>query len=159
MQLSTAGHPPPVVSAAVLDLQLPAAPASLRSIRTAMRRWLIWIRADRDASADLLAAVGEACANVIKHAYGPAGGTVAVRLEHHPPDVIAVIRDTGRWRAPRHGFRGRGITLMHARGDEVKIEPADAGTRVRIRRAVTGTGCRNRSGPSTSPHPAAPADV
>jgi anti-sigma regulatory factor (Ser/Thr protein kinase) len=63
---------------------------------------------------------------------------VAVRLEHHPPDVIAVVWDTGRWRAPRRGFGGRGITLMPALGDEVKIEPADIGTRVRIRRAIAG---------------------
>jgi anti-sigma regulatory factor (Ser/Thr protein kinase) len=115
-----------------------------------MRRWLTGIRADRDASADLLAAVGEACANAIEHAYGAAGGMVSVHLEHHPPDVVAVIEDTGRWRAPRNGFRGRGITLMYALSDEVSIDPADAGTRVRIRRAIAGGGGGNRSGPLPS---------
>jgi serine phosphatase RsbU (regulator of sigma subunit)/anti-sigma regulatory factor (Ser/Thr protein kinase) len=129
-----------VTDADVLDLEMPAAPASLRSIRSAMRRWLTGIRADRDASADLLAAVGEACANAIEHAYGPSGGTVSVHLEHRPPDVIAVIGDTGRWRAPRGKLRGRGITLMRALSDHVSIEPADAGTQVRIRRAVANRG-------------------
>jgi serine phosphatase RsbU (regulator of sigma subunit) len=57
-----------VTEAQVLDVRLPAVPASLKSIRTAIRRWLSWIRADRDASADLLAAVGEPCANGIQHA-------------------------------------------------------------------------------------------
>ena len=34
----------------------------------------------REATADLVAAVGEACANAIEHAYGPKGGDVSVRL-------------------------------------------------------------------------------
>ena len=63
-----------------LELELPAAPSSLKPLRIAMRRWLAHIRADRQATADLLTAVGEACANAIEHAYGPAGGTVSVRL-------------------------------------------------------------------------------
>ena len=95
------------------------------------------IRADRQATADLLTAVGEACANAIEHAYGPAGGTVSVRLEYQAPDVIAVITDTGRWRAARGSFRGRGITLMRALSDEVTIDRTDTGTRVRIRRTIT----------------------
>jgi anti-sigma regulatory factor (Ser/Thr protein kinase)/putative methionine-R-sulfoxide reductase with GAF domain len=131
-----------VVETDVLDIQMPAAPGSLKPIRVAMRRWLAGIRADRDASADLLAAVGEACANAIEHAYGAAGGTVSIHLEHRPPDVIAVIGDTGRWRAARGSFRGRGITLMRALSDDVSIELADAGTLVRIRRAVANGGER-----------------
>ena len=105
-------------------------PTSLKPLRTAMRRWLARIRADRQPTADLLTAVGEACANAIEHAYGPAGGIVSVHLEHRAPDVIAVIGDTGRWRPPRGSFRGRGITLMHALSDEVEIEHADTGTQV-----------------------------
>ena len=107
-----------------------------------MRRWLARIRADRQPTADLLTAVGEACANAIEHAYGPAGGIVSVHLEHRAPDVIAVVGDTGRWRPPRGSFRGRGITLMHALSDEVEIEHADTGTQVRIRRTITEGGPR-----------------
>lgn len=124
----------------VLELQLPATPTSLQALRRAMRRWLAGIRADRQVTADLLASVGEACANSIEHAYGPAGGTVSVRLEHHAPDIVAVIRDTGHWRAARGDFRGRGITLMRALSDEVTIERVDAGTRVRIRRTMAEEG-------------------
>ena len=102
-----------------------------------MRRWLEHIRADRQATADLLTAVGEACANAVEHAYGPAGGTVSICLEYQAPDVIAVITDTGRWRAARGSFRGRGITLMRALSDEVTIDRTDTGTRVRIRRTIT----------------------
>jgi anti-sigma regulatory factor (Ser/Thr protein kinase)/putative methionine-R-sulfoxide reductase with GAF domain len=133
-------HRQPVSEVGTLELQLPATPSSLKPLRTAMRRWLARIRADRQPTADLLTAVGEACANAIEHAYGPAGGTVSVHLEHHAPDVVALIGDTGRWRPPRGSFRGRGITLMHALSDEVDIEHADTGTLVRIRRTITEGG-------------------
>jgi anti-sigma regulatory factor (Ser/Thr protein kinase) len=133
-------HRRPITEDGTLELQLPAMPTSLKPLRTAMRRWLARIRADRQPTADLLTAVGEACANAIEHAYGPAGGIVSVHLEHRAPDVIAVIGDTGRWRPPRGSFRGRGITLMHALSDEVEIEHADTGTQVRIRRTITEGG-------------------
>ena len=130
-------HRQPLADPGTLDLRLPASPTSLKPLRTAMRRWLTRIRADRQATADLLASVGEACANAIEHAYGPAGGVVSVHLEHQASDVVAVIGDTGRWRSPRGSFRGRGITLMRALSDEVEIERADTGTRVRIRRTIS----------------------
>jgi anti-sigma regulatory factor (Ser/Thr protein kinase) len=123
-----------------LELQLAATPTSLKPLRTAMRRWLAGIGADQQATADLLAAVGEACANAIEHAYGPAGGTVSVRLEQQDTDVIAEVRDTGRWRPPRGSFRGRGITLIRALSDDATIERTDTGTHVRIRRAIAGGG-------------------
>ena len=80
--------------------------------------------------------MGEACANAIEHAYGPAGGTVSVRLEHQAPDVDRRDRGHRPVAGARGSFRGRGITLMRALSDEVKIEPADTGTRVRIRRTI-----------------------
>ena len=119
------------------ELELPAAPSSLKPLRIAMRRWLEHLRADRQATADLLTAVGEACTNAVEHAYGPAGGTISVCLAYQAPDVIAMITDTGRWRAARGSFRGRGITLMRALSDEVTIDRTDTGTRGRIRRRIT----------------------
>ena len=125
-----------------LELELPATPGTLKPLRIAMRRWLGHIQADRQATVDILTAVGEACSNAIEHAYGPAGGTITVHLSYRPPDVIAVVADTGRWRAPRGTFRGRGITLMRALCDEVSIEHSTSGTRVRIRRTTTEGGRR-----------------
>jgi anti-sigma regulatory factor (Ser/Thr protein kinase)/putative methionine-R-sulfoxide reductase with GAF domain len=119
------------------ELELPAVPSSLKPLRIAMRRWLAHVRADRQATADLLTAVGEACANAVEHAYGAAGGTISVSLAYQAPDVIAVVGDTGRWRAARGSFRGRGIILMRALSDEVTIDRTDTGTRVRIRRTIT----------------------
>jgi anti-sigma regulatory factor (Ser/Thr protein kinase) len=56
--------------------------------------------------------------------------------------MIALVVDTGRWRAPRGRFRGRGITLMRALSDEVTIDRTDTGTRVRIRRTTEEGGPR-----------------
>ena len=125
-----------------LQLQLPAVPMSLKPIRIAVRRWLARIPADQDETADLVAAIGEACANIVEHAYGAGGGLVFVNLTSRPPDVVAEIRDTGRWRAPRGHFRGRGIGLMRALSDEVQIDQTDAGTSVVIRRAIATGGSR-----------------
>jgi anti-sigma regulatory factor (Ser/Thr protein kinase) len=125
-----------------LVLQTPAVPASLKPIRTALRRWLACVPASREVTADLVAAVGEACANAVEHAYGPSGGGLSVRLMSQPPDVVAVISDAGRWRPPRGHHRGRGIMLMQALTDEVRIEQTDAGTRVVLRRAIVREGPR-----------------
>ena len=125
-----------------LELELPAVPGALKSLRIAVRRWLESVGADRQATADVLTAVGEACANSIEHAYGPLGGSVTVHLSFRPPDVIAEVGDTGRWRTTGGGQRGRGLTLMSALADEVTIDRTDAGTVVRIRRTTTEGGPR-----------------
>ncbi|MDT7714866.1 MAG: hypothetical protein QOH09_858, partial [Pseudonocardiales bacterium] len=49
-----------------LDLVVPALPESLRDVRVAMRCWLSGIGAAPRAIADLLVAVGEACANTVE---------------------------------------------------------------------------------------------
>jgi anti-sigma regulatory factor (Ser/Thr protein kinase) len=77
-----------------LVLELPAVPSSLQPVRAAIRRWLAGVPATREATADLVAAVGEACANVVEHAYGPKGGDLSVRLTSESPDVVAVVSDT-----------------------------------------------------------------
>ncbi|HVW41821.1 MAG TPA: SpoIIE family protein phosphatase [Amycolatopsis sp.] len=120
-----------------LDLVLPAVPESLKDIRAAMRRWLSAAGAGAEVTGDLLLAVGEACTNAVEHAYGPAGGSVALRLELQGTTVIATVRDHGRWRPPRGENRGRGILLMRKCGDEVRVEQTGDGTKVVIRRDLS----------------------
>jgi len=117
-----------------LDLALPAVPESLKDFRAAMRRWLSTAGADDDTTGDLLLAVGEACTNAVEHAYGPAGGTVRLRLELRGTEVLATVRDHGQWRQPRGQNRGRGILLMRKCADEVNVEQTGDGTSVVIRR-------------------------
>ncbi len=119
-----------------LDLVVPALPWSLRDIRFAVRRWLSAVGAAPRTVADLLVAVGEASTNAVEHAYGPGGGTVSVHLELQMPDVLATVRDTGRWRPPRGENRGRGTTFMRNCSDDLRIDHGPTGTNVVIRRRL-----------------------
>jgi anti-anti-sigma factor len=119
-----------------LELVLPAQPWSLKNIRDAMRRWLLAVNAEPHAVADLLIAVGEACTNVVDHAYGTDGGIVTVHLELQFPDVVATIADTGQWGLPPGGNRGRGTLFMRNCSDNLRIDHGYAGTTVVIRRHV-----------------------
>lgn len=119
-----------------LDLVVPALPWSLRDIRFAVRRWLSAVGAAPRAVADLLVAVGEASTNAVEHAYGPSGGTVSVHLELQLPDVVATVRDTGRWRPPRGENRGRGTMFMQKCSDDLRIDHGHTGTNVVIRRRL-----------------------
>lgn len=120
-----------------LDLVLPALPWSLRDIRLAVRRWLSAVGAGPRAVADLLVAIGEACSNAIEHAYGAGGGSVAVHLELQLPDVLATIRDTGRWRSPSRDDGGRGTLIMRSCSDDMRIDRGPTGTTVVIRRHLS----------------------
>jgi anti-sigma regulatory factor (Ser/Thr protein kinase)/putative methionine-R-sulfoxide reductase with GAF domain len=122
------------------EMRVPAVPASLSDIRVAMRRWLSVAEAGPEDVIDLLTAVGEACSNAIEHAYGARRGTILVHLERDGSrDIVARVRDDGRWRAPRGSNRGRGLKLMEAASDRVDIIPGPTGTEVVIRRRLGST--------------------
>jgi anti-sigma regulatory factor (Ser/Thr protein kinase) len=88
---------------------------------------------------DLLLAVGESTSNVVEHAYGPGGGTLTVRLELQPPEVVVTVKDSGRWRPPRGTNRGRGSHIMAAVGDVI-VDRGPDGTEVVIRRRLGTAG-------------------
>jgi anti-sigma regulatory factor (Ser/Thr protein kinase) len=119
---------------ASLDLELPAIARSLKAVRAAMRVWLGDIGASQDDSNDLLLAVGEACMNVVEHAYGPAGGVMRVQLRLERGEVVAQVRDAGQWRPPRGVGRGRGLMLIERASDTADIARTPSGTTVTIRR-------------------------
>jgi len=119
-----------------LDLTLPALPDSLRDIRRAVGRWLAMAGATPEDTTDLLLVVGEACSNVVEHAYGPGGGTISVRMELRSPDVLVTVCDTGTWRPTRGRNRGRGLTLIETCSDELHIDRGPAGTELHVRRRL-----------------------
>jgi anti-sigma regulatory factor (Ser/Thr protein kinase) len=102
---------------------------------------------------DLLVAVNEALANAAEFAYAGASqhGTmdVSAAYDDDSDTLAATINDRGRWRPKpepatvgrQTQIRGRGIELMRALADEVTIDPAPEGTRVRL----TWTGLTRRS--------------
>jgi anti-sigma regulatory factor (Ser/Thr protein kinase) len=118
-----------------LRLELPAEPRVLSDMRRVLRRWLREHGANDGEIVEITIAVGEACANAIEHAYSP--GPASFELEAREIDglVTVVVRDRGRWRAPRGHHRGRGLGIMAAAMDDVEVDRGD-GTRVELRRRL-----------------------
>lgn len=113
----------------------PARPESLRPMRLALSRWL----ADHDVPpaviADVTLAVGEAAANAVEHAYRSPGGMVHITAGAGPTGITLAVRDHGVWqRQPAPADRGRGLPLIRAVMDEVRVHATPAGTTVRMRK-------------------------
>jgi anti-sigma regulatory factor (Ser/Thr protein kinase) len=121
-----------------LHLRVAARPEELAAIRRLLRGWLSDAGADRRAIEAVLLASGEACTNAIEHAYGPGEQTFELEGARDGDDIVLVIRDAGRWRAPRGQNRGRGLGLMETFMDEVEVTPGEDGTAVRMRRKISG---------------------
>ncbi len=122
-----------------LDLVVQATPRSLAEARAAVRRWLVAARASSEEIADVLVAVGEACSNVVEHAYGVSGGILMVSVRLDGPEVVSVVRDHGLWRSARGGDRGRGMTLMQQCSDRFDITTDQGGTTVTMTHRLDGS--------------------
>ncbi len=116
-----------------LALSLPAEVGQLVVLRRILERWLAERRVEPGVLHDVVAASGEAAANAIEHAYGPDGGVLRVTAEWAVQEIVLTVRDFGRWRSPRVVHRGRGIPIMQALTDAVRIDRSDAGTSVELR--------------------------
>src|SRR5262249_17301114 len=101
-------------TAGTLRLELSAEPAVLVRVRRSLEQWLAAAGADEGEIFDITVASGEACANVIEHAYGPADASFEVEASTVNGSVQIEILDRGSWRPPRGNDRGRGIMLMNA---------------------------------------------
>jgi serine/threonine-protein kinase RsbW len=108
--------------------------------RRALDSWLRALPLTRAERHDLLLATSEAVANVVDHAYPAdhdgAEVTVLAELQHRSEDdtsrVVITVTDAGCWRpipAERDG-RGRGLQMMRACTDSLRIETTTAGTQV-----------------------------
>lgn len=124
------------------DLELPAQPDSLATIRRRLREWLArrgFARRDAD---EIILATSEACNNAIEHAYREAGGVVRLRVEEEPELIRLTISDEGEWREnAANEQRGRGIQLMNGLMDVVELSRGLKGTSVTLERQL-----RSRAG-------------
>jgi PAS domain S-box-containing protein len=120
-----------------LELDVPSEPSALRSLRGLLRRWLAQCDAsDSDVYAIVMAA-SEACTNAIEHAGAGAEDTIAFAALLHDGEVDVTVRDRGRWREHRPpSEQGRGLDLIEALMDEVRVETDPGGTTVRLRRRI-----------------------
>jgi serine phosphatase RsbU (regulator of sigma subunit)/anti-sigma regulatory factor (Ser/Thr protein kinase)/PAS domain-containing protein len=124
------------IDAARFDAAVAADPEALSSLRQRLRLWLRAGGAPADAVEEIVTACGEACANAIEHAYGPADAALAVHGEIESGSLELVVADRGAWRATRSEDRGLGLTIMRALMDDVSIDVDDDGTRVRMQRRI-----------------------
>ena len=78
---------------------------------------------------DVALAVGEACANVVVHAYGEGRGDVALFVCESPVEIEFVVRDWGGGLTPRPDSPGLGLglPLIVALADGVQLGGADDG--------------------------------
>jgi serine phosphatase RsbU (regulator of sigma subunit)/anti-sigma regulatory factor (Ser/Thr protein kinase) len=116
--------------------RVPAYPRLLREVRHALRDWLLAAGLEGPIVDDIVLACGEACSNVVEHAYCDVP-TGELALEAHAGEraVVCTVRDFGRWRAAgavRPG--GRGFGLIGELVDELDVQRTPWGTTVRLRR-------------------------
>jgi anti-sigma regulatory factor (Ser/Thr protein kinase) len=119
-----------------LELRLPAEPATVPSLRRTLVRWLEE-KAGATAvdSHDIVLATCEAASNAVQHAYGPGDGQLEIAAELMDGEVNVLVRDFGRWRAPRDPAHGRGLDIMQTVMD-VEMTSHPDGTEVRLRRRL-----------------------
>jgi serine phosphatase RsbU (regulator of sigma subunit)/anti-sigma regulatory factor (Ser/Thr protein kinase) len=122
------------IPATELEFAVDARARSLLTIRRALSRWLEDLEAPRPDAEELVMAVHEASANVVEHAYGPAGGTITITATHEGDQVEVLVRDSGTWRGSSRGDRGNGLRLMRGLMDDVLVDTSATGTVVLLRR-------------------------
>lgn len=126
----------------VLDLRIRASADALRGLRGAVRQALDGLHIEPQLRDRLVLAVDEACANIIRHAYGPERtGDIGLRILHAGSMLSFELTDTAPCVDPaslrpkplgecRCG--GFGIALIDEVMDDWRIEPAAGGTGNRL---------------------------
>ena len=133
---------PEPVSASRLTLRLPAEPEVLAPLRRRLHRFLSAVGANRDETYEITLTVSEAAGNSIEHAYGPGDATFEVEVALEGGEVVACVRDSGRWRerqvrtGDEVGARGRGLHIIEGLMDDVDVSTEEGGTVVRMRRRL-----------------------
>jgi PAS domain S-box-containing protein len=133
--LAVRAVPPP------LEGRLPAAGTSMRVLRRAVGEWADAAGLDAELVEDLELTLGEAAANAAEHAYAattlPEEERVFTYGVARTADGGVEVRvgDRGRWRPvpDDNGFRGHGLRVIGQLADDLDIDRAPDGTRVRFR--------------------------
>lgn len=119
-----------------LEMTLLARPEVLGGMRKTLERWLKAAGADEDEIFDMTLSISEATTNVIEHAYGASEAAFTVRCDRDDQEIMATVRDAGRWRTTRPPGGGRGLEIMRALTDSVEISSDEEGTVVTLTRKL-----------------------
>ena len=114
----------PLVS---IDADFHATPPSAPLARQTLRRLIAGLNLDEIRSSDILLACGEAVNNAIEHAYVGRQGNfhLSAKVEDHKLHIS--VSDKGEWRPLREEGRGRGLMLMQACTESMKVEKNEHG--------------------------------
>lgn len=127
-------------------LRFTSDPIKLRALRDALRDFLAAQQLDQDDQELLVLAVDEACANIIRHAYGnKPGRPVLIRMERREDSIRFLLRDFGKTcdpesicgrelDKPRPG--GLGMHLINSAFHEISFRPRLHGTELRLVRKL-----------------------
>jgi len=127
---------PLTLVAGPLILTLPGEARMLVQMRGTMRRWLRESDVSPADENEILIACGEACSNVVRHAYGAAPGAMHLTADLVDDTVEIVVRDEGTWRPPADRGGGWGLQLIKGLMDTVDLDRGAGGTMVRMQRRV-----------------------
>jgi serine/threonine-protein kinase RsbW len=117
------------------EFKLIAEPASVLTVRRALRALLRGVDLDPERVADVVLATTEACTNAVLHAYPGGEGVFYAGASLSAGQVVVVVRDhgTGIGIERRRSNLGVGLAVSAALADELQIETLpDLGTEVRL---------------------------
>jgi serine phosphatase RsbU (regulator of sigma subunit)/anti-sigma regulatory factor (Ser/Thr protein kinase) len=127
---------PLVLAGTPLSLDVPADARMLFQVRHALRRWLRESGVNARDAGEIAIACGEACSNVVRHAYGASPGTMHVEARLVNGYVELTVRDNGQWRRPADRGGGWGLRLVRGLMHSVDVDSGPEGTTILMRRNV-----------------------
>jgi anti-sigma regulatory factor (Ser/Thr protein kinase) len=142
--------PDKLLAEPVREIVLPNEPSRISEVRRFVAAFLADLRAPVEMSSEILLAVGEAAGNAYRHGRRHPGGRseIRVRCEYDRPEFIVEVADDGpgfdpsevegRGEPDPFAQGGRGLFLMRELMDAVSIDPSPEGTKVVLRRELTG---------------------
>ncbi|WP_229373172.1 SpoIIE family protein phosphatase [Umezawaea beigongshangensis] len=116
-----------------LRRRAPAQGAELAVLRRHVAAWAEAAGLSPDLLGDLHLTLGEAAANAVEHAYPRGPGEFDYEVGRSASGGVDVrVRDRGRWRPEPadKGYRGRGMQIIRALGENVTFHHDDDGTTV-----------------------------
>ena len=89
-----AGNPAEAVAETLLHMRVPALAGRLKDARDAVRKAVLGCGCSDAVTGDIVIAVGEACQNIVRHAYaGEPGGEFIVEVRRDGDTVVVLLRD------------------------------------------------------------------
>jgi anti-sigma regulatory factor (Ser/Thr protein kinase) len=118
-------------------IQLPARADRLSEVRNRLSAWLRAAGVSDDRITDIVLVVNEATTNCVEHAFvgrpaGASAGTMCIEASVADGDVRVRVVDDGLWKTPSGDtrLRGRGLPMMDAISESVRVSRAPTGTTV-----------------------------